>query len=63
MNKEVKEKYKKEAKTLDTPSIAVSLESLKSQLAEYKKQAEHFKSMALKAQGAIEVLEQLSEGE
>tara|TARA_R100000781_G_scaffold102830_1_gene66372 strand:- start:83 stop:271 length:189 start_codon:yes stop_codon:yes gene_type:complete len=60
MNKQVKEKYKKEAKSLDTPSIADSLESLKVQLAEYKKQAEHFKSMALKAQGAIEVLSQLN---
>ena len=57
--KEVKTKYKKEAENLDKPTIKGSLESLKVQYEEYKKQAKHFNNMALKAQGAIEVLTQL----
>ena len=57
--KEVKTKYKKEAESLDKPTVKGSLEALKVQFEDYTKKAEHFKNMALKAQGAIEVLSQL----
>tara|TARA_Y100000593_G_C4295962_1_gene330668 strand:- start:1535 stop:1723 length:189 start_codon:yes stop_codon:yes gene_type:complete len=59
MSKAVKQKYKEEAKTLDKPTIKDSLESLKIQFEDYTKKAKHFSNMALKAQGAIEVLSQI----
>ena len=49
MSKEVKkEKSNKEV-----------IENLKVQLRDYREQAEHFKIMSIKAEGAIEVLSQL----
>ena len=52
-----------EDKVEDKPTVESSLEVLQTQLADYQKNAEHFSKMALKCQGAIEVLLQLKEGE
>ena len=54
---------KEEPKVDDKPTIESSLEVLKTQLVEYQKNAEHFSKMALKCQGALEVLSQLQESE
>ena len=47
----------------DKPTVESSLEVLQTQLKDYQQNAEHFSKMALKCQGAIEVLLQLQEGE
>ena len=53
---------KKEDKIVeDKPTVESSLEVLQTQLVDYQKNAEHFSKMALKCQGAIEVLLQLTE--
>ena len=54
---------KEDPKVDDKPTVESSLEVLKTQLVEYQKNAEHFSKMALKCQGALEVLMQLQEGE
>ena len=54
---------KEESKVDDKPTVESSLEVLKTQLVEYQKNAEHFTKMALKCQGALEVLSQLQESE
>ena len=53
MSKEVK---KEEAKTLSNKEV---IENLQSQLKDSREKAEYFKTMAIKAEGAIEVLLQL----
>ena len=49
----------KEDKISKEDEVKNAIESLKVQLAEHKKQAEHHTTMAVKAQGALEVLVQL----
>tara|TARA_R100000808_G_C2153279_1_gene163359 strand:- start:284 stop:469 length:186 start_codon:yes stop_codon:yes gene_type:complete len=55
--------YKKEAKKLESPEIKEVIESLKTQLEQHQKQSKYHSDMALKAQGAIEVLAQLESEE
>ena len=50
-------------KVEDKPTVESSLEVLQTQLKDYQQNAEHFTKMALKCQGAIEVLIQLREPE
>ena len=50
---------KEEVMVEEKPTVESSLEVLQTQLADYQKNAEHFSKMALKCQGAIEVLIQL----
>ena len=60
MAKETKVKdYKEEAEKLNKPTNKEVLESLKVQLEQHTNQANYHKEMALKAQGAIEVLMQM----
>ena len=59
--KEVKTKYKDEAKKITNPSPKEIIESLKLQLEQHNKQKEYHQTMAIKAQGAIEVLTQMEE--
>ena len=59
--KEVKTKYKKEAKKITKRSPKEIIESLKLQLEQHNKQTEYHQTMAIKAQGAIEVLTQMEE--
>ena len=54
---------KVEDKIEDKPTVESSLEVLQTQLKDYQQNAEHFTKMALKCQGAIEVLIQLREPE
>ena len=56
-----KEEYKEMAEKMEKPSTDEVLENLKQILEDYTKQAKYYSNMALKAQGAIEVLEQLRE--
>ena len=53
--------YKEAKKKLETPTIKSSIESLKVQLKDYREKAEYFKNMALKAEGALQVLTELEE--
>ena len=46
---------------MEKPSTDEVLDNLRKNLEDYTKQAKYFSNMALKAQGAIEVLEQLRE--
>ena len=53
MAKEIK---KKEVKQISNKEV---IENLQVQLKDYREKAEHFRTMAIKAEGAIEVLSQL----
>jgi|TARA_R100001594_G_scaffold143414_1_gene191341 excinuclease UvrABC helicase subunit UvrB len=55
----IKEEYKKEAKKMEKPEIKEVIKNLKSQMAQHERQSGYHKEMALKAQGAIEILEEL----
>jgi len=47
---------KEEAKVKSNKEV---IENLQTQLKDYREKAEHFKTMSIKAEGAIEVLSQL----
>lgn len=53
--------YKEAKKELEKPTIKSSIESLTVQLKDYREKAEYFKNMALKAEGALQVLTELEE--
>ena len=55
---EVKEKEVK--REIEKPTVESSIEALKAQLKDYREKAEYFKTMAIKAEGALEVLSQLN---
>ena len=61
MNKVEKTKRNEEVKTVVEPEdkAKAAIETLKVQLQEHLQQAEHHRTMATKAQGALEVLVQL----
>ena len=63
MGKKKTKAYKKMVEKPEKPTNEEVLSNLRQNLEDYTKQAKYFSNMALKAQGAIEVLEQLSEGE
>ena len=63
MSKKETKDYKEMVEKADKPSQEEVLTNLRQNLEDYTKQAKYFSNMALKAQGAIEVLEQLTEGE
>ena len=63
MSKKETKDYKKMVEKDDKPSQEEALSNLRQNFEEYTKQAKFYSNMALKAQGAIEVLEQLSQGE
>ena len=63
MSKTKTKDYKEMVEKADKPSQEEVLTNLRQNLEDYTKQAKYFSNMALKAQGAIEVLEQLTEGE
>ena len=54
-------KYEELKKQADKPTIESSIEALTAQLKDYREKADYFKTMALKAEGALEVLSQLKE--
>ena len=61
MSKTKEAKYKDLKKETNKPTVESSIEALSTQLVEYRKQAEYFRTMSLKAEGALEVLVQLKE--
>jgi|TARA_Y100000593_G_C4148664_1_gene255948 predicted S18 family serine protease len=63
MSKKETKDYKKMVEKPEKPTNEEALSNLRQNLEDYTKQAKYYSNMALKAQGAIEVLEQLSEGE
>ena len=63
MSKKETKDYKEMVEKADKPSQEEVLTNLRQNLEDYTKQAKYFSNKALKAQGAIEVLEQLTEGE
>ena len=63
MSKRTKKDYKQMGEKDEKPSQEEALSNLRQNLEDYTKQAKYYSNMALKAQGAIEVLEQLVEGE
>ena len=63
MSTKTKKDYKQMVEKDEKPSQEEVLTNLRQNFEDYTKQARYFSNMALKAQGAIEVLEQLVEGE
>ena len=63
MSKRTKNDYKQMVEKDEKPSQEEALSNLRQNLEDYTKQAKYYSNMALKAQGSIEVLEQLVEGE
>jgi len=63
MSKKETKDYKKMVDKDEKPSQEEVLANLRQNFEDYTKQAKFYSNMALKAQGAIEVLEQLEEGE
>ena len=63
MSKRTKKDYKQMVEKDEKPSQEEVLTNLRQNFEDYTKQARYFSNMALKAQGAIEVLEQLVDGE
>jgi 3-mercaptopyruvate sulfurtransferase SseA len=59
MSKEAKKEAKEVVKETSTKEV---IENLQAQLKDYREKAEYFKTMAIKAEGAIEVLSQLEKG-
>ena len=57
-----KEEYKEVAEKINKPEPKEVIKNLQEQMAGYKKQYEYYQTMFVKAQGAIEVLQQLDEG-
>ena len=56
-------KEKETVKEVDATTPIDPIESLKSQLRDYKDQALYFNNMALKAEGALDVLIQIKENQ
>ena len=54
-------KYEELKKQANKPTIESSIEALQAQLKDYLEKTEYFKTMAIKAEGALEVLSQLKE--
>lgn len=54
-------KYEELKKETEKPTVESSIEALQTQLKDYREKAEYFKTMTLKAEGALEVLVQLKE--
>ena len=60
MAKEAKKEVKE---VIEQTSNKEVIENLQTQLKDYREKAEYFKTMAIKAEGAIEVLSQLEKDE
>ena len=52
-------KYEEVKKEMEKPTVKSSIEALTTQLKDYREKAEYFRTMTLKAEGALEVLNQL----
>ena len=54
-------KYEELKKETEKPTVESSIEALQTQLKDYREKAEYYRTMTLKAEGALEVLLQLKE--
>ena len=54
-------KYEEAKKEMEKPTVESSIEALTTQLKDYREKAEYFRTMTLKAEGALEVLNQLKD--
>ena len=61
MSKAKDAKYEELKKETEKPTVESSIEALTTQLKDYREKAEYFRTMALKAEGALEVLSQLKD--
>ena len=61
MSKVKDAKYEELKKETEKPTVESSIEALQTQLKDYREKAEYFRTMTLKAEGALEVLLQLKE--
>tara|TARA_R110000851_G_scaffold133702_2_gene268647 strand:- start:268 stop:456 length:189 start_codon:yes stop_codon:yes gene_type:complete len=61
MSKVKDAKYEELKKETAKPTIESSIEALATQLKDYREKTEYFRTMALKAEGALEVLNQLKD--
>lgn len=61
MSKVKDAKYEELKKETEKPTIESSIEALTAQLKDYREKTEYFRTMALKAEGALEVLNQLKD--
>jgi len=52
-----------DAEVVNKPTMEETIEILTTQVKEYSDKAEYFKTMAIKAQGALEVLAQMDPGD
>ena len=52
-------KYEELKKETEKPTVESSIEALQTQLKDYREKAEYFRTMTIKAEGALEVLNQL----
>ena len=60
-NKVKDAKYEELKKETEKPTVESSIEALTTQLKDYSEKAEYFRTMTLKAEGALEVLSQLKD--
>ena len=59
---EVKDaKYEELKKETEKPTVESAIETLTTQLKDYREKHEYFKTMTLKTEGALEVLNQLKD--
>jgi|TARA_R110000796_G_scaffold126846_1_gene241901 hypothetical protein len=61
MSKVKDAKYEELKEEVEKPTIESSIVVLRTQLKDYREKAEYFKTMTLKTEGALEVLNQLSD--
>ena len=54
-------KYEELKKETEKPTVESSIEALITQVKDYREKAEYFRTMTLKAEGALEVLNQLKD--
>ena len=63
MSKSTKTKYKKLKEESNKPTIESAIETLTTQLKDYREKHEYFKTLSIKTEGALEVLNQLKEAD
>jgi len=61
MKKDYKEVVEEVKEEVEKPTIESSIEALITQVKDYREKAEYFRTMTLKAEGALEVLNQLKD--
>ena len=63
MSKVKDAKYEELKKETEKPTVESSIEALTTQLKDYREKHEYFKTLSIKTEGALEVLNQLKEAD